>query len=193
MRHFVETSPKIGLLPFLALALLRGSVIQKLLAEVTEKLGEHSWGAGLLGFVPNDLRKEQLAAVLAHPPKFALIAGGRPSQAKELEAAGIPTYLHVPSRGLLEAFIRDGARKFVLEGRECGGHVGPQCSFSLWQSAITTLLEADVKSPGDFQILFAGGVHDHFSAAMVATLAATLVERGDENWRADGHRLPVHP
>ena len=175
---FCKNVAETGALPFLALALLRGAVVKKLLADVRQQLGEKSWGAGMLGFVPNELRKEQLAEVLANPPKFALIAGGRPSQAKELEDAGIPTYLHVPSRGLLEAFIRDGAHKFVFEGRECGGHVGPQCSFSLWQSAITTLLDSNLKNPSDYHILFAGGIHDDFSAAMVATAAAPLVERG---------------
>jgi acyl transferase domain-containing protein/NAD(P)H-dependent flavin oxidoreductase YrpB (nitropropane dioxygenase family) len=175
---FCKSVAESGALPFLALALLRGPAVRSLLTATREGLGERSWGAGMLGFVPGDLRKEQLEALLANPPKFALIAGGRPSQAKELEEAGIPTYLHAPSRGLLETFIRDGARKFVFEGRECGGHVGPQCSFSLWQSAISTLLDADVKNPADFHILFAGGIHDDFSAAMVAAAAAPLVERG---------------
>ncbi len=167
-----------GGLPFLALALLRGSAVQNLMSTVSKRLGDQSWGVGILGFVSPELRNEQLKAILAHPPKFAIIAGGRPGQAKELEEAGISTYLHVPSRGLLEVFIRDGARKFIFEGRECGGHVGPQCSFSLWQSAISTLLDAKVDDPENFQIVFAGGIHDEISAAMVATMAAPLVERG---------------
>ena len=40
------------------------------------------------------------------------------------------TYLHVPSPGLLDSFVKDGARRFVFEGRECGGHVGPRSSFA---------------------------------------------------------------
>ena len=40
---------------------------------------------------------------------FAIIAGGRPDQARELEAQGIPTYLHVPSPGLLRMFLKDGS------------------------------------------------------------------------------------
>jgi len=30
-------------------------------------------------------------------PSYAIIAGGRPDQAVQLEQAGVPTYLHVPS------------------------------------------------------------------------------------------------
>ena len=77
----------------------------------------------------------------ARPP-FALIAGGRPDQARVLEAEGIATYLHVPSPGLLRRFLKDGARRFVLEGRECGGHVGPRSSFVLWEQAAAVVLEA---------------------------------------------------
>ena len=95
----------------------------------------------MLGFVPAELRAEQLEVVRAHRPPFALIAGGRPDQARELEAEGIATYLHVPSPGLLKLYLRDGARRFVFEGRECGGHVGPRTSFVLWDTMMRVLLE----------------------------------------------------
>ncbi len=175
---FCKSVAENGGLPFLALAMMRGPDVRRLLTEVRDQLGDLTWGAGILGFVPPELRNEQLEVVHDIRPGYALVAGGRPSQAQRLEEVGIPTYLHVPSRGLLESFIRDGARKFVFEGRECGGHVGPQSSFSLWQSAIRTLNELDDPHPEEFQILFAGGIHDGFSAAMVATAAAPLVDRG---------------
>src|SRR5581483_2879773 len=68
--------------------------------------------------------------------------------------------------------------KFIFEGRECGGHVGPRSSFSLWQSAIDVLFRAEVEKPEEFQIVFAGGVHDRLSAALVAAAAAPLSARG---------------
>jgi len=167
-----------GGLPFLALALMRGSEVGRLLGETKQSLGRLPWGVGILGFAPAELRAEQLAEIRQAAPPFAIVAGGRPSQAAALEEQGISTYLHVPSPGLLEAFINDGARKIILEGRECGGHVGPRSSFVLWQSAIDVLLDADVDDPGEFQIVFAGGIHDALSAAMVSALAAPLAERG---------------
>src|SRR5262249_54244755 len=111
---------------------------------------------------------------------FALIAGGRPDQARELEKEGIPTYLHVPSPGLLKMFLRDGARRFVFEGRECGGHVGPRTSFVLWETMVEVLLEhlGPAGKGDDLQVIFAGGIHDGLSARMVAALAAPLAERG---------------
>jgi 3-oxoacyl-(acyl-carrier-protein) synthase/NAD(P)H-dependent flavin oxidoreductase YrpB (nitropropane dioxygenase family) len=169
-----------GALPFLALALMRGADADALLARTAELVGERSWGVGVLGFVPAELRAEQLEVVRAHRPPFALIAGGRPDQARELEADGIATYLHVPSPQLLRLYLRDGARRFVFEGRECGGHVGPRTSFVLWDTMFRVLLEELAHDASDCQVLLAGGIHDARSAAMAAATAAAASERGAE-------------
>jgi acyl transferase domain-containing protein/NAD(P)H-dependent flavin oxidoreductase YrpB (nitropropane dioxygenase family)/NAD(P)-dependent dehydrogenase (short-subunit alcohol dehydrogenase family) len=167
-----------GALPFLALALMTAPEVRRLLEETRQALGDRPWGVGILGFVPPQLRKAQLEVIVDLRPPYAIIAGGRPSQAEELEKHGIVTYLHVPSPGLLDAFIREGARRFIFEGRECGGHVGPRSSFVLWQSAIDVLLTAENVKPEEFHLVFAGGIHDALSAALVATLAAPLTARG---------------
>jgi len=168
-----------GGLPFLALALLRGEQARPLLAATKAAVGDRAWGVGVLGFVPPELREEQLAAVREFKPNAALIAGGRPSQAKELEADGIPTFLHVPSPRLLHQFVADGARRFVFEGRECGGHIGPRASFLLWDQAVAGLLNAMGDGQGEeFCVLFAGGIHDDVSAAAVSALAAPLAAKG---------------
>src|SRR4029077_1603095 len=107
-------------LPSLALALLPGSEVEPLLHQTAELLGDRPWGVGILGFVPPELREEQLAVVAQVRPPVALIAGGRPSQAAPLEAAGIATYLHVPSPGLLDRFVKAGARRVGVGGRGWG-------------------------------------------------------------------------
>ena len=61
---------------------------------------------------------------------------------KALEELGITTYLHVPSPSMLDSFLEQGARRFVFEGRESGGHVGPRSSFVLWQSMLDILIRA---------------------------------------------------
>jgi acyl transferase domain-containing protein/NAD(P)H-dependent flavin oxidoreductase YrpB (nitropropane dioxygenase family)/NAD(P)-dependent dehydrogenase (short-subunit alcohol dehydrogenase family) len=175
---FAKAVAEGGALPFLAVAVLRGPQVRTMLTRTAELLGDSPWGVGILGFMPLELRQEQLEVVRAVKPPFAIIAGGRPSQARELEEVGITTYLHVPSPGLLRGFIADGARRFVFEGSECGGHTGPRTSFILWESAIDVLTSADIKDPESVQVLFAGGVHDSMSAAMVSVLAAPLVTRG---------------
>ncbi len=165
-----------GGLAFLALSLLPGREVETLLHETADLLGDRPWGVGVLGFVPPELREEQLAVVRDVRPPVALIAGGRPSQTASLEEVGIATYLHVPSPGLLDRFVKDGARRFVFEGRECGGHVGPRGSLALWDTQIERLLQ--VPDPENLHVLFAGGVHDARSAAAVAAAAAPLAASG---------------
>ncbi|MGH9125200.1 MAG: beta-ketoacyl synthase N-terminal-like domain-containing protein, partial [Acidimicrobiales bacterium] len=181
---FAAAVAEAGALPFLALALMSGEEVARLLAQAKAMLGSRAWGVGILGFVPPELREAQLAAVAeAHPP-YALIAGGRPDQAEGLEAAGIATYLHVPSPGLLDQFLASGARRFVFEGSECGGHIGPRASFPLWESQVEHLLAFGAKREtgaeffAGLEVFFAGGIHDERSAAMVAALAAPLAEAG---------------
>jgi acyl transferase domain-containing protein/NAD(P)H-dependent flavin oxidoreductase YrpB (nitropropane dioxygenase family) len=167
-----------GALPFLALSVMRKPQVRELLTETRSLLGEQPWGVGLLGFMPLEFRQEQIEVIREVKPPFAIIAGGRPSQARELEELSIATYLHVPSPGLLHGFLKEGARKFIFEGSECGGHTGPRTSFILWESAIGILLTAEIPDPESVHVLFAGGIHDAMSTAMLSVLAAPLVARG---------------
>ncbi|MBL7495262.1 SDR family oxidoreductase [Frankia sp. CN7] len=183
-----------GALPFLALALADGQRSRQLLTETRDVLGDHPWGVGLLGFAPDEVRAAQLEVVREIRPSRVIVAGGRPSQAAELEQEGIPTLLHVPSPTLLRQYLGEGCRRFVFEGSECGGHVGPRASFPLWEAQIAVLLEhldaaggepaaaassAGEARPGEgLEVLFAGGVHDARSAAMVAAMASPLAARG---------------
>mgnify|MGYP005751220993 CR=1 FL=1 len=169
-----------GALPMLALALLKGKPLAALLEKTAELLAGRPWGIGLLGFAPQTLLDEQIAAAKPHQPSYAIIAGGRPDQAVRLEQSGIPSFLHVPSSNLIPMFLKEGARRFIFEGRECGGHVGPLSSFVLWSSMIDRLLEEIALGvPGaEIQVLFAGGIHDARSSAMVQAMVAPLLAKG---------------
>ena len=177
---FADAVASAGGLPFLALALLRGPQVRALLVATKALLGDRSWGVGILGFVPSELRDEQLRVIEEFAPPFALIAGGRPDQAAKLESHGTASYLHVPAPALLQMFLDDGARRFVFEGRECGGHVGPRTSFVLWESMVDALVGAVERgiTASELHVVFAGGIHDARSAAMVAAIAAPLARLG---------------
>ena len=76
-------------------------------------------------------------------------------------------------------FLKDGARRFIFEGQECGGHVGPRASFALWETMVEVLAEHVAAKPADdLHVVFAGGIHDGLSASMVAALSAGLAEKG---------------
>ncbi|MFI6551327.1 SDR family NAD(P)-dependent oxidoreductase [Streptomyces prunicolor] len=171
-----------GALPFVALALASGEQSRTVLAETRAAVGSRPWGVGVLGFAPEEMRNAQLEAVRELRPTHAIVAGGRPSQAEALERSGIATFLHVPSPGLLRQFLEAGVRRFVFEGSECGGHVGPRASFPLWEAQLAVLDDflatAQAGTAEQVEVFFAGGVHDERSAAMVAALAAPLTARG---------------
>ncbi|MEU5278240.1 SDR family oxidoreductase [Streptomyces asoensis] len=176
---FAAAVARDGALPFLALALADGARTREMLAETRDAVAGRPWGVGVLGFAPEDVRTAQLEAVRELRPTHAIIAGGRPSQAQALERDGIRTFLHVPSPGLLRQFLEAGVRRFVFEGSECGGHVGPRASFALWEAQLAVLEDFSAVHGADgLEVFFAGGVHDERSAAMVAALAAPLTARG---------------
>ena len=170
-----------GALPMVAFALLKGAALDTLLEKTSGLLGLRPWGIGLLGFAPQALLDEQLATATKYKPSYAIIAGGRPDQAVKLEGSGVPTFLHVPSANLIPLFLQEGARRFIFEGRECGGHVGPLSSFVLWSTMVDRLLEeldARKVPAEELQLLFAGGIHDAVSSAMAQVLVAPLAARG---------------
>ncbi|MFE3414774.1 SDR family NAD(P)-dependent oxidoreductase [Streptomyces mirabilis] len=171
-----------GGLPFIALALSGADQTRAVLEQTREALGDAHWGVGVLGFAAEEIKAAQLEVVREIRPSHAIIAGGRPAQAAALEDVGISTFLHVPSPGLLKQFLEAGARKFVFEGAECGGHVGPRNSFPLWEAQLGVLDDflagAKNGTATELQLFFAGGVHDERSAAMVTALAAPLSARG---------------
>lgn len=165
-----------GGLPMLALAALRPEEIAPLLAEAGAQLDGRPWGVGMLGFLPAEQFARQMEAVLAAAPPLAILAGGRADQVLRLEAEGIRTYVHTPTAQLARLMIEGGARRLILEGRECGGHVGPLHSMVLWETVATEL--ARHPAAKDLSILLAGGIHDGLSAAMAMAAAAPLVEAG---------------
>ncbi len=169
-----------GGLPFLALSLMEPSELKGFLQEAGHVLGDYPWGVGIIGFLPPELLHQQMNIICECRPPYALIAGGLPNQNKPLVDAGVITYMHIPSPGLLNMFLKNGDRRFIFEGQESGGHVGPFTSFSLWERMIDELLKylTPEKDASEYHVLFAGGIHDDLSASMVAVMAAPLAERG---------------
>jgi NAD(P)H-dependent flavin oxidoreductase YrpB (nitropropane dioxygenase family) len=173
---FANAVAEAGALPFIALSLLKGESAKQLIKDTKKLAGNKTWGVGILGFAPQELRDEQLAYIKEEMPPVVLIAGGRPSQANQLEKLGIKTFLHVPSVSLLDMFLKEGAKRFVFEGRECGGHVGPLSSMVLWERQIERLLKED--HPEQISVFFAGGIHDALSTAFISVMAAPLAVKG---------------
>ncbi|MDR1387422.1 MAG: SDR family NAD(P)-dependent oxidoreductase [Propionibacteriaceae bacterium] len=174
--EFIAAVSQAGALPFLAIGLADPEATTALVERTAARLAGQPWGAGLLGFIPPALFDEQARRVVQAAPTAVVIAGGRPAQGKLFERAGIAAFLHVPSATLLSQYLNEGARRFIFEGRESGGHVGPLHSTVLWERQLLTLL--DFQKPDDLEAYFAGGVNDALSSAFVSLMAAPLAARG---------------
>ena len=169
-----------GGLPFAALALLKGEQVETLLAQTETQMAGKPWGVGLLGFAGSKVLGPQFAAIEKHKPDFAIVAGARIDQLQNLETQGIRAFAHVASASLLTHYMDEGITRFIIEGRECGGHIGPMSSFVLWSAILDAMDQHAItqKTPQKIQLIFAGGIHDDVSAAMVATLAEPFAARG---------------
>jgi acyl transferase domain-containing protein/NAD(P)H-dependent flavin oxidoreductase YrpB (nitropropane dioxygenase family) len=167
-----------GALPFLAMGMAGGEESAQMLKASHEALDGRPWGVGILGFIHPHTVEEQTHLILALDPKptAVVIAGGRPTQAKHFEKNDIAAFLHVPSPALLDMYLKEGARRFIFEGRESGGHVGPLDSTVIWEKQIFHLL-AD-EDPLSLYVVFAGGIHDALTSAFVSIMAASLAARG---------------
>lgn len=167
-----------GALPMLALGNLPKDVTIDLLEKTKKKLGKAPFGCGVVGIEANaEARDIHLALLEEHKPPFALLAGGTPSMAQRLEKAGIATYYHTPSPQILRDALERGLKRFIFEGMESGGHIGTLSSFVLWEQCLEVLerqAEEGKLPEDDISILFAGGIHDDLSAAMVQTLCARI-------------------
>lgn len=157
---FANAVAEAGALPFVALSLLKGDSAKALVMETKRLAGDKTWGVGILGFAPPELREEQTSYILEVKPPVVLIAGGRPAQAKVFEKAGIKSFLHVPSPALLDIFLKEGATNFIFEGRECGGHVGPLSSMVLWEKQIERILKEE--HPENISVFLQEGYTTHF-------------------------------
>jgi len=165
-----------GALPSIACAVLRPDKLDAILAQTAEQLDGQPWAAGLLGFMPPEVLKPQIDVVMKHKPAAVVLAGGRSEQCKQFVDNDIVPIVHCPTANLFKQFLKDGVEYFIFEGRECGGHIGPLSSMTLWEMQCT--LAIDYNKPEQLNLIFAGGIHDTLSAQMVSAMVSPLAQRG---------------
>ncbi|MDR1807580.1 MAG: SDR family NAD(P)-dependent oxidoreductase [Propionibacteriaceae bacterium] len=176
--EFLLKVAEAGGLPSLAMGLAADGAAQDLLDGASALLAGRPWAAGLLGFMEPRVFDDQVERIfaLANKPTAVVIAGGRVAQGKKFEAAGIQAFLHIQSPTLFDQYVKEGARGFIFEGRESGGHVGPTPSALLWERMLFHVIDAD--DPASLSLVFAGGLHDALSSAFVSIMTASVAARG---------------
>ena len=153
-------------------------VASRILTEGTQKL--ERFGAGLIGAeVFNKKVAVHFDLVKKLHVKYAIIAGGIPSQVNDLEAAGIKTFLHTPSMQMLENAINNcTSQRFIFEGTEAGGHVGSLSSMTLWELAVEKIISQNVSKIKKQTLVFAGGISNKYGSAFISGMSACLVAKG---------------
>ncbi|MHA1123238.1 MAG: beta-ketoacyl synthase N-terminal-like domain-containing protein, partial [Candidatus Heimdallarchaeota archaeon] len=110
-------------------------------------------------------------------PSLAVVAAGTIDHAREVMSYGIKTFLHTPSPIIFAEAIKSDVKNLVLEGMECGGHIGFLTSFVLWELSLHQLkqLQESIElSNQKVNVAFAGGIGDRYSATIAGIIAAAL-------------------
>ena len=166
-----------GALPTIALGLMSLTVIENKLGNLKGIMGDRPFALNVITLQENPFRDEQLAWIKDQKPRFAVIAAGEPSHAKELLESGIEVMYIAPNERLLELAFGAGVRYVICEGNEAGGHVGEHSTTTLAQ----LILDRKVMEPELFEgrrIILAGGICDRQNAFIAAMLGANAIQVG---------------
>ena len=166
-----------GALPTIALGLIPGSILDEKLGRLRETMGDLPYAVNVVTLQENPHRDEQLAWIRELKPRFAVIAAGDPSYARELIQSGIDTIYIAPNEQLLKLAFEAGVRYVICEGNEAGGHVGEHSTVTLAQ----ILLDKRDRDPALFKgrrVILAGGICNRESAFLAAMLGADAIQIG---------------
>lgn len=166
-----------GALPTIALGLMPAVVLNDKLGNLGALLADKPFAVNVITLQENPFRDEQIQWILQLKPRFAVIAAGEPSHARQLLQAGIEVIYIAPNLQLLELAFSSGIRFVICEGNEAGGHVGDHSTFTLAQMVMEKRDENPALFEGRFVIL-AGGIGNRESAFLAAMLGADAIQVG---------------
>ena len=175
---FAKIIAKEGALPNLALGSLFPNQSRKLIERTKETLENLPFGCGIIGLEANSKARDAHLAILREiKPSICVVAAGTIDQAKEVMGYGIKTFLHTPSPVIFTEAINAEVNYLVLEGQECGGHIGVLSSFVLWELSlheVETLRDKILAQKKKVNVAFAGGIGERYSATIVSVIASAL-------------------
>lgn len=167
---FARAVADAGAMPMIAAAMLPADRLGRILQETSALCADVAWGVGLLAFRPQADLQPQIEKVLEVRPDLIVLAGGHSAQIAQFGDLADRVVLHSPTPELFERQLSEGCRRFILEGRECGGHTGPCSSLSLWEGCLRVLAQQPKHVREETSLLFAGGIHGPASTRFIADL-----------------------
>lgn len=175
--QFALTVAKAGGLPTLALGLMDETTLRNRLGNLNQVMGDYPYAVNVVALNENPYREAQFKWLAEIKPRFAVIAAGEPSHAKELSEAGIDSIYIAPNEDLLKMAFEAGVKYVICEGSEAGGHIGEHTTLTLSQM----ILDLKNREPDLFmgrRIILAGGIHDRTTAFIASALGADAVQMG---------------
>ncbi len=112
-----------GGLPTIALGSMAKSVLEDRLGNLRDLMGDRPFAVNVIALDENPHRDEQMEWIRSERPRFAVIAAGDPSHARQLLDNGIEVIYVAPNEKLMDLAFGAGVRYVVCEGNEAGGHV----------------------------------------------------------------------
>jgi malonyl CoA-acyl carrier protein transacylase len=175
--EFARKVADAGGMPTLALGMMDKETLDQKLGRLSQIMGDKPYAVNVIALAENPHRDVQLAWIRRQQPRFAVIAAGEPSVAKELLHAGVEPIYIAPNADLLKLALAAGVRYVICEGHEAGGHVGQHSTLTLAQM----VLDLRDREPARFEgcrIILAGGVFNRETAFIAAMLGADAVQVG---------------
>ncbi|MHA1777372.1 MAG: beta-ketoacyl synthase N-terminal-like domain-containing protein, partial [Promethearchaeota archaeon] len=170
--EYAQVIAENGALPTFALGGLMDHEADLLLQKVSQSpLQNKSYMAGIIGLeVVKKRRNAQLESIKKYKVPFTLIAAGSVELAKQVIRQGERVFLHTPALSMFREAIKNGIEFMILEGSECGGHIGTLSSWVLWENVLEYCVQEKSNLPERMNVIFAGGIIDSNSSTMVAML-----------------------
>ncbi|MHA2008977.1 MAG: SDR family NAD(P)-dependent oxidoreductase [Promethearchaeota archaeon] len=176
--EFAKKIAENGALPIFALGGLLGIEAESLLSSAANSdLTEKPYGCGIIGLEVIKLRREEhLKSISKHGPALTLVAAGSIDLGVQIKKSGNTVLIHTPALSMFKDALKKNLDFIILEGNECGGHIGSLSSFVLWESILEYLDVNKKDTKKKVNIIFAGGIINELSTAMLASMIGTHLE-----------------
>ncbi|MHA1419191.1 MAG: SDR family NAD(P)-dependent oxidoreductase [Candidatus Heimdallarchaeaceae archaeon] len=159
-----------GALPVFALGGLLKKEAEAMFQEIQDTFDSKDvYGGGIIGLeVIKERREDHIVLLQKYKSPICLLAAGSVQLARRIQSLGFKTLFHAPALALFKDAMDNDIEYLILEGNECGGHIGNQTSFILWESILQHLDTIRDKITKKVNVIFAGGIADEVASAMLS-------------------------
>ncbi len=171
---FADKIAQNGGFPVFALGNLFKDEGEEIFKEAEKKLKPSiPYGCGIIGLSVNKERyEEHIELIERYKPDAVWIAASSIQLAERIGNMGIPVFLHTPVPELFMRACENDVHCIILEGAECGGHIGNITSFVLWESFLQYVEQIKNSLNKKIRVIFAGGLGTSLSSAIISTITA---------------------